>query len=64
MTRERMSEQELDATLADLGERLAYPRPTRLADAVRARLREPRVGRWWDPLRARRYSDERQRGVL
>ena len=37
MTRERMSEQELDATLADLGEHLAYPRPTRLADArVRA----------------------------
>ena len=31
MTRERMPEQELEATLADLGERLAYPRPTRLA---------------------------------
>src|SRR5512132_2249882 len=56
MTRERMSEQELDATLADLGERLAYPRPTRLADAVRARLREPRVGRWWDALRSPRYA--------
>ena len=44
MTRERMSEQELDATLADLGERLAYPHPTRLADVVSARLREPRAG--------------------
>jgi hypothetical protein len=56
MTRERMSEHELDATLADLGERLAYPRPTRLADAVRARLREPRVGHWWDALRSPRYA--------
>lgn len=56
MTRERMSEHELDATLADLGERLAYPHPTRLADAVRARLREPRVGRWWDALRSPRYA--------
>jgi len=56
MTRERMSEQELDATLADLGERLAYPRPTRLADVVRARLRERRAGRWWDALRSPRYA--------
>ena len=56
MTRERMSEQELDATLADLGERLAYPRPTRLADAVSVRLREPRAGRWWDALRSPRYA--------
>jgi hypothetical protein len=56
MTRERMSEQELDATLAELGERLAYPRPTRLADAVTARLREPRAGRWWDALRSPRYA--------
>lgn len=56
MTRERMSEQELDATLADLGERLAYPHPTRLADAVRARLREPRTRRWWDALRSPRYA--------
>src|SRR6266540_1846406 len=56
MTRERMSEQELDATLADLGERLAYPRPTRLADVVRARLRERRVGRWWDALRSPRFA--------
>ncbi len=56
MTRERMSEQELDATLADLGERLAYPRPTRLADAVRARLRERRAGRWRDALRSPRYA--------
>jgi hypothetical protein len=56
MTHERMTEQELDATLAALGERLAYPRPTRLADAVRARLREPRTGRWWDGLRSPRYA--------
>ncbi|HEV8655476.1 MAG TPA: hypothetical protein VGR85_08210 [Candidatus Limnocylindria bacterium] len=56
MTRERMSEQELDATLAEVGERLAYPRPTRLADAVRARLREPRGRRWWDALRSPRYA--------
>ena len=32
MTREPMREQELEATLTDLGERLAYPRPTRLGD--------------------------------
>jgi hypothetical protein len=57
MTRERMSEHELDATLAEVGERLAYPQPTRLADAVRARLREPRTGgRWWDALRSPRYA--------
>jgi hypothetical protein len=56
MTREPMSEHELEATLADLGERLAYPRPTRLADAVRARLREPRAGHWWDALRSPRYA--------
>lgn len=57
MTRERMSEQELDATLAEVGERLAYPQPTRLADAVRARLRERRTsGRWWDALRSPRHA--------
>ena len=56
MTRERMTEQELDATLAALGERLAYPQPTRVADVVRARLREPRTGRWWDALRSPRYA--------
>ena len=56
MTRERMSERELDATLADVGERLAYPHPARLADAVRARLREPRPRRWWDALRSPRYA--------
>ena len=56
MTRDRMSDPELDATLADVGERLAYPRPTRLADAVRARLREPRPGRWWDGMRSPRYA--------
>ena len=56
MTREPMSEHELEATLSDVGERLAYPRPTRLADAVRARLREPRPGRWWDMLRSPRRA--------
>lgn len=56
MTREPMREHELEATLTDLGERLAYPRPTRLGDAVRARLREPRAGRWWDALRSPRYA--------
>jgi hypothetical protein len=56
MTREPMSEHELEATLTEVGERLAYPRPTRLADAVRARLREPRAGRWWDVLRSPRYA--------
>jgi hypothetical protein len=56
MTREPMPVQELEATLADIGERLAYPRPTHLADAVRARLREPRPGRWWDALRSPRYA--------
>src|SRR2546422_528766 len=59
MTRKRMTEHELDAALAEVGERLAYPRPTRLADAVRARLREPRAGRWWDALGA---PDEVYRG--
>ena len=56
MTREPMTERELEATLADVGERLAYPRPTRLADAVGARLREPRTGRCWDVLRSPRYA--------
>jgi hypothetical protein len=56
MTREPMPEHELEATLADIGERLAYPRPTHLADAVRARLGEPRSGRWWDALRSPRYA--------
>lgn len=56
MTREPMPEQELEATLVDLGERLAYPRPTRLADAVRARLREPRSRRWWETLGSPRYA--------
>src|SRR6266542_1467500 len=56
MTREPMDERELESTLADLGERLAYPRPTRLADAVRVRLRAPRSRRWWDALRSPRYA--------
>src|ERR1700716_1530957 len=56
MTRDRMSDPELDATLADVGERLAHPRPTRLPGAGRARLREPRPGRWWDGMRSPRYA--------
>ncbi|HUG06564.1 MAG TPA: hypothetical protein VMQ78_08485 [Candidatus Limnocylindria bacterium] len=56
MTREPMGEHELEATLVDLGERLAYPRPTRMGDVVRARLRGPRAGHWWDALRSPRYA--------
>jgi hypothetical protein len=56
MTREPMREQELEATLTDLGERLAYPRPTRLAAAVRARLNEPRPRRGWDAVLSARYA--------
>jgi hypothetical protein len=56
MTREPMPEHELEATLTEIGERLAYPRPKRLGEAVRARLREPRAGRWWDALRSPRYA--------
>ena len=37
-----MREDELDATLREIGERLDYPQPTAMASAVRARLREPR----------------------
>jgi hypothetical protein len=39
---ERMREEELVATLVEIGARLRYPEPTRMAQAVRARLREPR----------------------
>jgi len=46
-----MRDDQLEAALADVGRRLAYPRPTRMADAVRARLREPRPLVWW-----RRYT--------
>jgi hypothetical protein len=42
---ERMRDEELEATLVDIGERLDYPQPTRMAQAVRARLREPRPKR-------------------
>ena len=56
MTREPMAERELEATLTDLGERLAYPRPTRLADAVRLRLSEPRRRRWWSVIGSPRYA--------
>jgi hypothetical protein len=45
---ERMRESELETTLRDIGERLDYPEPTAMANAVRARLREPRrVERRW-----------------
>jgi len=50
-----MRDNELEAALEEIGERLAYPRPTRMGDAVRARLREPRAG-WWDALRTRRLG--------
>ena len=56
MKGEPMREQELLATLTELGERLEYPRPTRLAAAVRARLSEPRPRRWWDPVLSPRYA--------
>lgn len=56
MTREPMREHELEAALTDLGERLAYPRPTRLGDAVLARLSEPRPRRWWDAVLSPRYA--------
>ena len=56
MTREPMGEHELEATLTDLGERLAYPRPTRLAAAVRERLNQPRERRWWDAVLSPRYA--------
>lgn len=56
MTREPIAERELEATLTELGERLDYPRPTRLADAVRMRLGEPRRRRWWDAIVSPRYA--------
>jgi hypothetical protein len=56
MTRDTMREDELEATLTDLGGRLAYPRPTRLGDAVRARLHEGRPRRWWDAVLSPRYA--------
>jgi hypothetical protein len=56
MTREPMREHELEATLADLGERLAYPRATHLAAAVRTRLGEPRQRRWWHAVLSPRYA--------
>lgn len=39
---EPMRDDELETTLRQIGERLDYPRPTAMASAVRARLREPR----------------------
>ena len=40
---ERMRDEELEAALREIGERLDYPRPVAMASAVRARLREPRL---------------------
>lgn len=39
---EPMRDAELESVLRDIGQRLDYPRPTAMASAVRARLREPR----------------------
>lgn len=44
----RMDDRTLEATLVEIGRDLAYPRPTRMADAVRARIRAARpVRRPW-----------------
>lgn len=43
---ERMRDEELEATLRDIGTRLDYPAPTAMASAVRARLRTPRRTGW------------------
>lgn len=42
----RMEDRELEGILVDIGRRLAYPEPTRMADAVRARMLAPRPPRW------------------
>jgi len=42
---DRMPDIELETTLTEIGALLDYPRPARLADAVRVRLREPRAAR-------------------
>ena len=42
---ERIHDDELERTLAEVGERLAYPRSTAIAAAVRARIARPR-SRW------------------
>ncbi len=41
----RLDEPTLEAILVDVGARLAYPEPTRMADAVGARIRAPRPAR-------------------
>ena len=43
---ERMRDEELEATLRDIGGHLDYPAPVAMADAVRARLHEPRRRTW------------------
>ena len=45
----RMDDRTLEATLVELGRALAYPEPTRMADAVRARIRagRPAAARGW-----------------
>lgn len=40
---EPMRDDELESVLRDIGQRLDYPRPMAMANAVRARLREPRA---------------------
>jgi hypothetical protein len=40
---EPMRDDELETALREIGQRLDYPRPTSMANAVRARLREPRA---------------------
>lgn len=44
---ERMRDDELERALIDIGRSLAYPTPTRMPGAVRARLRQPRPVVWW-----------------
>ncbi len=41
-----MRDDELEAALREIGQRLDYPRPVAMASAVRARLRTPRASGW------------------
>ena len=43
---ERMRDDELEATLRDIGGHLNYPEPVAMANAVNARLRQPRQRAW------------------
>jgi hypothetical protein len=51
---ERMRDDELERTLAEVGQRLAYPRTTAIAPAVRARIARPRS--FWSVLGNRRLA--------